>query len=93
MFLGGLLLGRLLSLTTQQHVDLLLDPVLVVRLIRLCVRSIPETDKTTSRFSCNACSSFLETAATMSKTAVTTETPTLFHPVLPVSHQLITMRY
>lgn len=45
MVLGGLSLGRLLSLAAEQHVDLLLDPVLVVRLIRLRVRSIPETQR------------------------------------------------
>lgn len=32
----------LLGLTAEQHVDLLFDPVLVVRLVRLCVRAIPE---------------------------------------------------
>lgn len=33
----------LLGLTAKQHVDLLFDPVLVVRLVRLCVCTIPET--------------------------------------------------
>lgn len=35
-------LRRLLGLTAEQHVDLLFDPVLVVRLVRLCVGTIPE---------------------------------------------------
>lgn len=32
----------LLGLTAKQHVDLLFDPVLVVRLVRLCVGAVPE---------------------------------------------------
>lgn len=47
----ALSLGRLLGLTTKQHVDLLLDPVLVVGLIRLRVCAIPER---TIMFSFNA---------------------------------------
>lgn len=35
-------LCRLLGLTAKQHVDLLFDPVLVVRLVRLCVCTIPD---------------------------------------------------
>ena len=40
--LRGLSLRCLLGLTAEQHVDLLFDPVLVVRLVRLCVGAIPE---------------------------------------------------
>lgn len=36
----SLSLGRLLGLTTQQDVDLLFNPVFVVRLVGLCVRSV-----------------------------------------------------
>lgn len=35
-------LSSLLGLTTKQHIDLLFDPVLVIRLVRLCVSTIPE---------------------------------------------------
>lgn len=37
----------LLGLTAKQHVDLLFDPVLVVRLVRLCVGAVPEAARET----------------------------------------------
>lgn len=43
------LLPSLLGLSTKEHVDLLFDPVFVIRLVRLCISSVTEEQKETCK--------------------------------------------